>query len=272
MHHIITMRMTVLRYPEPADAGGGQPAADSNQAPQGGVPAAQPPPQNTDGGNQPLPGEGGDTAPTQTPDPNSAPSDVNPFDFTLEEIPDPAQPAANGDPGDEYVLELGESFTGTDETRSMIASHAKANGIAPDAAGAFVTQVCDSLLASQREADRQALESLKNEWKGEFEGNMAATRRFIADAVKRGGMSREDAQALMNPNVFRLCNVLRGMVGEERTRGAAQAASAQSRQQEMDDIINNPDNPYHKDLFNPGSKGYKAAAEHFNRLAGVKIY
>ena len=40
----------------------------------------------------------------------------------------------------------------------------------------------------------------------------------------------------------------------------------------MDDIINNPDNPYHKDLFNPGSKGYKAAAEHFNRLAGVKIY
>ena len=54
--------------------------------------------------------------------------------------------------------------------------------------------------------------------------------------------------------------------------GLPQAASAQSRQQEMDDIINNPDNPYHKDLFNPGSKGYKAAAEHFNRLAGVKIY
>ena len=77
---------------------------------------------------------------------------------------------------------------------------------------------------------------------------------------------------MMNPHVFRLCNVLRGMVGEERTRGAAQAAGVQSRQQEMDDIINNPDNPYHKDLFNPGSKGYKAAAEHFNRLAGIKIY
>lgn len=261
MHHIITMRMTVLRYPEPADAGGGQPAADPNQAPQGGDPAAQSPP-----------GEGGDPAATQTPDQNSAPSDVNPFDFTQEDTTDPAQPPADGDPGDEYVLELGESFNGTDETRSMIASHAKANGIAPDAAGAFVTQVCDSLLTAQREADKQALESLKGEWKGEFDGNMAATRRFIADAVKHGGISKEDAQALMNPHVFRLCNVLRGMVGEERTRGAGQAASAQSRQQEMDDIINNPDNPYHKDLFNPGSKGYKAAAEYFNRLAGVKIY
>lgn len=261
MHHIITMRMTVLRYPEPADAGGGQPAADPNQAPQGGDPAAQSPP-----------GEGGDPAATQTPDQNSAPSDVNPFDFTQEDTTDPAQPPADGDPGDEYVLELGESFNGTDETRSMIASHAKANGIAPDSAGAFVTQVCDSLLTAQREADKQALESLKGEWKGEFDGNMAATRRFIADAVKHGGISKEDAQALMNPHVFRLCNVLRGMVGEERTRGAGQAASAQSRQQEMDDIINNPDNPYHKDLFNPGSKGYKAAAEYFNRLAGVKIY
>lgn len=272
MHHIITMRMTVLRYPEPADTGGGQPAAAPSQEPQGGDPAAQPAPQNPEGGSQPPPGEGGDPAATQTPDQNSAPSEANPFDFTLEDTPDPAQPPAGGAPGDEYVLELGESFNGTDETRSMIASHAKANGIAPDAAGAFVTQVCDSLLTAQREADKQALESLKSEWKGEFDGNMAATSRFIADAVKHGGISKEDAQALMNPHVFRLCNVLRGMVGEERTRGAGQAASAQSRQQEMDDIINNPDNPYHKDLFNPGSKGYKAAAEHFNRLAGVKIY
>ena len=272
MHNIIMMRMTVLRYPEPADTGGGQPAADPNQAPQGGDPAAQPS-QTPEGGNQPPPGEGGYPAATQTPDQNSAPSsDVNPFDFTQEDNPDPAQPPANGDPGDDYVLELGESFTGTDETRSMIATHAKANGIAPDAAGAFVTQVCDSLLAAQREADKAALESLKGEWKGDFDGNMAATRRFIADAVKHGGISKEDAQALMNPHVFKLCNVLRGMVGEERTRGAGQAAGAQSRQQEMDDIINNPDNPYHKDLFNPGSKGYKAAAEHFNRLAGVKIY
>lgn len=272
MHHIITMRMTVLRYPEPADTGGGQPAANPSQAPQGGDPAAQPPPQNPEGGNPPPPGEGGDPAATQTPENNNASSEANPFDFTLEDNPDPAQPPAGGDPGDEYVLELGESFTGTDETRSMIASHAKANGIAPDAAGAFVTQVCDSLLTAQRDADKQALESLKGEWKGEFDGNMAATRRFIADAVKHGGISKEDAQALMNPHVFRLCNVLRGMVGEERTRGAGQAAGAQSRQQEMDDIINNPDNPYHKDLFNPGSKGYQAAAEHFNRLAGVKIY
>lgn len=272
MHNIIMMRMTVLRYPEPADTGGGQPAADPNQAPQGGDPAAQPS-QTPEGGNQPPPGEGGYPAATQTPDQNSAPSsDVNPFDFTQEDNPDPAQPPANGDPGDDYVLELGESFTGTDETRSMIATHAKANGIAPDAAGAFVTQVCDSLLAAQREADKAALDSLKGEWKGDFDGNMAATRRFIADAVKHGGISKEDAQALMNPHVFKLCNVLRGMVGEERTRGAGQAAGAQSRQQEMDDIINNPDNPYHKDLFNPGSKGYKAAAEHFNRLAGVKIY
>lgn len=268
MHHIITMRLTVLRYPEPADTGGGQPVAEPSQTPQGGDPAAQ----NPEGGNQPPPAEGGDPAATPTPDQNSAPSETNPFDFTQEDTPDPAQPPADGDPGDEYVLELGESFNGTDETRSMIASHAKANGIAPDAAGAFVTQVCDSLLAAQREADKQALESLKGEWKGEFDGNMAATRRFIADAVKHGGISKEDAQALMNPHVFRLCNVLRGMVGEERTRGAGQAASAQSRQQEMDDIINNPDNPYHKDLFNPGSKGYKAAAEHFNRLAGIKIY
>lgn len=271
MHNIIMMRMTVLRYPEPADTGGGQPAADPNQAPQGGDPAAQPS-QTPEGGNQPPPGEGGDPATTQTPDQNSAPSDVNPFDFTQEDATDPAQPPANGDPGDDYVLELGESFTGTDETRSMIATHAKANGIAPDAAGAFVTQVCDSLLAAQREADKAALDSLKGEWKGDFDGNMAATRRFIADAVKHGGISKEDAQALMNSHVFRLCNVLRGMVGEERTRGAGQAAGAQSRQQEMDDIINNPDNPYHKDLFNPGSKGYKAAAEHFNRLAGIKIY
>lgn len=272
MHHIITMRMTVLRYPEPADAGGGQPAADNNQAPQGAPTADQMPPQNPEGGNQPSPGEGGNPAATQITDQNTSPNEANPFDFTQEDIPSPGQSPEGGDSGDEYVLELGESFTGTDETRSMIASHAKANGIAPEAAGAFVTQVCDSLLASQREADKQALESLKNEWKGEFEGNMSATRRFIADAVKRGGMSKEDAQALMNPHVFRLCNVLRGMVGEERTRGAAQAAGVQSRQQEMDDIINNPDNPYHKDLFNPGSKGYKAAAEHFNRLAGIKIY
>lgn len=272
MHNIIMMRMTVLRYPEPADTGGGQPAADPNQAPQGGDPTAQPS-QTPEGGNQSPPGEGGDPAATQTPDQNSAPSsDVNPFDFTQEDNPDPAQPPANGDPGDDYVLELGESFTGTDETRSMIATHAKANGIAPDAAGAFVTQVCDSLLAAQREADKAVLDSLKGEWKGDFDGNMAATRRFIADAVKHGGISKEDAQALMNPHVFKLCNVLRGMVGEERTRGAGQAAGAQSRQQEMDDIINNPDNPYHKDLFNPGSKGYKAAAEHFNRLAGIKIY
>lgn len=271
MHNIIMMRMTVLRYPEPADTGGGQPAADPNQAPQGGDPTAQPS-QTPEGGNQPPPGEGGDPAATQTPDQNSAPSDVNPFDFTQEDVTDPAQPPANGDPGDDYVLELGESFTGTDETRSMIATHAKANGIAPDAAGAFVTQVCDSLLAAQKEADKAALDSLKGEWKGDFDGNMAATRRFIADAVKHGGISKEDAQALMNPHVFKLCNVLRGMVGEERTRGAGQAAGAQSRQQEMDDIINNPDNPYHKDLFNPGSKGYKAAAEHFNRLAGIKIY
>ena len=208
--------------------------------------------------------------------------EVNPFDFSSV-----AEDAAEGssvdeqadaqavEGGGEYVLELGESFGGSDEVRGMITRHAQGCGIPAAAAGRFVTAVCDELLAGERgrvlREAKAAYEALEGEWGAEFSANMEGTKRFLHGLLQEGAIRQEDVGRLMCPEVFRLVNALRGRLGEGGTVGM-QAAAVASRRVEYERIMNDPNCEEFRVLMNPGDPRYKATAARMNELAGMRLY
>lgn len=248
-------RMTVLRYPEPADVGGGD---------AGGV--------EPDAGGADATG-GGESA-------------ADPWDFSADEAADAddaggGEPAADsGESGGEpaadaevYELELGEHYSGDEETTKAITAIAKESGV--DAKGFSkalqgITQMLVERDAAKRAAD---LETLKGAWKGDFDKNMKQVRGVLRAEFGGEEMSRERMAALQSADVFRLVQRLASRVsGGEKGTALGKAAPAMSPAQEADDMLHNPANPLRDALFNPNHAQHKAAAERYNKLVGMQVF
>ncbi len=199
----------------------------------------------------------------------------NPFAFSAEDGEGESDAfqtqgvQAEGDAG--YAPDFGADFDESDETRAQVTRHAREAGIDAAAAGKFVSSLC-SMFKEQEAAKAAAdFEGLQRDWGGDFDRNMQATKRFLGGMLRRGEISEADARELMSPAVFRFAHAVQARFGEGRVAGTG-ARDAVSRKAEIQDMLNNPDNPYFKALANPRSPEYAAAAAHFNEISGAKIY
>lgn len=173
----------------------------------------------------------------------------------------------------EYSLELGDNFQGTDETRGMITALAKECGLPADAASKFVSSVCDRLAESLKEERAESIKALRDEWKGKYDSRVKETRVFINRMMKDGKISESVARSMQSADAFRFANAVREMMGERRSAGTRTASgSGMSRDEELKDIMENPNNQHFKNLSNPNSPGYRDSAAYFNKLAGARIY
>ena len=213
---------------------------------------------------------------TATPD--STQNTTNPFDFS--NISDPTETGApetepNPDtpdtPDSTYTITFGESFDGSDDVRNMITNKARENGLPAEAASAFINGVLDELNEARIAKAESDYQNLKKTWGASFERKMDANRRFLGNLLKQGAISQEDAAELMTPAAFRLTEAIRSQLGEKRTVGT-KAAAPINKKAELNDILNNKDNPYYLKLLNPRDPGYAEAAAHVNKLAGFKLY
>ena len=216
-------------------------------------------------GGEPEPGDaGGDTG-----------EETDPFDvLNVDDEPGDAGEDAGQKTEDdgEYVLELGDNFQGTDETRDMITSLAKENGISAEAASKFVSGVCDKLAEMVKNERNSSIKELREEWKSQFDSRIKETRHFINRMLKDGKISESTAKAMQSADAFRFANAVREMLGEKRSAGTRSAGARMSREAELKDIMENPENPHFRNLNNPSSPGYASSAAYFNKLAGAPIY
>lgn len=249
------MGMTVLRYPEPADVGGGDAGGVESEA----------------GAADADVGGGGEVAA------------ADPWDFNADESDaggdaggDAAESDAGGESGAEaevYALEFGEHYSGDEETTKAITAIAKESGV--DAKGFSkalqgITQMLVERQAAKRSAD---LEALKDAWKGNFDKNMKQVRGVLRAEFGGEEMSRERMTALQSADVFRLVQRLASRVsGGEKGAALGKAAPAMSPAQEADDMLHNPANPLRAALLNPMDKGHAAAAARYNKLIGVNVF
>lgn len=276
MNTMIDMTRKVLLFPEPDATGGGEPF-DMTQAvmeeydrkpweeseqpggESGGEDATDDLLKDLTGGDEPKQEDSGGDGGAESDDP---------FDFMKEEQAD--EPKAEENDG-EYVLELGDSFGGSDEVRSMITGHAKELGLPADKAGAFVAAVCDSLHAGVAEQRKAGYAELKKEWGRDADANFDGTKRVLRDMVKSGVIKAEQVEEFKSPAVFRAMNYLRSRLGEQGTKGMRTAGDA-SRATELKDILENPDNAMNKILMNPLHPKYSETAKYVNGLAKMNLY
>jgi len=201
-------------------------------------------------------------------------ADSNPFAFSAEDGGDETaatQPQEKQAEDVDYAPDFGEYFDEDSETRAQVTQYAREAGIDAAAAGKFVSSMC--AMFREQEVARAAadLEGLQKDWGGDFDRNMAATKRFLGGMLRRGEISEADARELMSPAVFRFAHAVQARFGEGRVAGTG-ARDVGSRRAEIHDMLNNPDNPYFKALANPRSPEYAAAAAHFNEISGAQIY
>lgn len=213
-----------------------------------------------------------ETANTETA---NAQEPVNPFDFrNISDTPaSETQSESTEESGEDsdYTLTFGESFDGSDDVRSMITTKARESGLDAGAASTFINGVLDELSKANIAKAESDYQSLKETWGADFERKMDANRRFLGTMLKQGAISQEDAAELMTPSVFRLTEAIRSQLGEKRAAGT-KAASPIDKKAELEDILNNQNNPYYQKLLNPRDPGYAEAAAHVNKLAGFKLY
>ena len=199
----------------------------------------------------------------------SADSADDPFDFTHE---GEQQEEAAADDGGEYVLELGESFGGSDEVRGMLTGHARELGLPADKAGAFVAAVCESLKTGMLEQRKAGYGELRKEWGRDFDANINGTKRVLNDMLKAGVIKAEQVDEFKSPAVFRAMNYLRSRLGEQGTKGMRSGGDGGGRAAELKDILENPDNAMAQILMNPMHPKYAATAKYVNGLAGMNLY
>lgn len=200
----------------------------------------------------------------------------NPFVFSADdggnELSDASETQAEqvSDEAD-YAPDFGADFDESDEMRAQVTRHAREAGIEASAAGRFVAALCSMFKQQEQAKAASDLEGLQRDWGGDFERNMAATKRFLGGMLRRGEISEADARELMSPAVFRFAHAVQARLGEGRVAGT-NARDAAGRKAELDDMLYNTENQYFKALANPRSPDYAAAAAHFNEVAGAKIY
>lgn len=201
---------------------------------------------------------------------------VNPFDFTAEpegEVGDGGGGAEEAavDVGEEYVLDFGAAFGGTDAVRDMITGRAREAGISAEAGSRFISSVCEEL---RQDALRQAQEGyrvLEEEWKGDFGRRMERCKVTLHELLREGVVGEGDVGVLMNPAVFRVVDRLRGELGERSAVGTRQAAAVSGRAQ-YEAIMGNPKSEEFQILMNPSHPRYRQTADYVNGLAGSRLF
>lgn len=266
MNMMDIMKKTVLLFPEPEATGGGE-GFDMSAAVMAEFERKPWEEASEGGGSDDLLKDltGGDDTQVET-ETGGGESD-DPFDFTnvAEGKDEPTEEDG------EYVLDLGDSFGGSDEVRSMITGHARELGLPADKAGAFVAAVCESLKAGAQEQRQNGYAELKKEWGRNFDANFQSTKRVLSDMLKAGVIKAEQVEEFKSPAVFSAMNYMRSRLGEQGTKGMRSAGDA-SKTSELKDILENPDNAMAKILMNPMHPQYVETAKYVNKLAGMNLY
>lgn len=202
----------------------------------------------------------------------------NPFDFSAEEEDEggeaESEPSADGEGeagGEEYVLDFGAAFGGSDEVRGMITRHAREAGITAEAGSRFISRVCEELRVGAQRAAVDGYKALEEEWRGDFEVKMRGCKQVLRGLVRSGAVSEQDVQALMHPAVFRVVDALRAGAGEVGAVGV-KAGATLSNKEAYQRIMNDPKGEAFQILMNPSHPKYRETADYVNRLAGVKVY
>ena len=220
-------------------------------------------------------GEKVDAVPEGKEEAPAAEPEVNPFDFSGEEDEGgEAEAPADGEGeagGEEYVLDFGAAFGGSDEVRGMITRHAKESGITAEAGSRFISAVCEELRVGAQRAAVDGYKALEAEWKGDFEVKMRGCKQVLRGLVRSGAVSEQDVQALMHPAVFRVVDALRAGTGEVGAVGV-KAGATLSNKEAYQRIMNDPKGEQFQILMNPSHPKYRETADYVNRLAGVKVY
>ena len=270
MKTMMNIEKTVLLYPEPDATGGGE-GFDMSKAVMDEYERKP-----WEEGNADAPAGGGEsddlvrelTGDDAATDADTPAADADdPFDFTKEDKPEEVKEEDGG----EYTLDLGESFGGSDDVRSMITGHARELGLPADKAGAFVAAVCESLKAGAQEQRQSGYAELRKEWGRNFDANLQGTKRVLSDMLKAGVIKEDQVEEFKSPAVFRAMNYLRSRMGEQGTKGLRTGGDT-SRATELKDILENPDNAMNKILMNPMHPQYASTAKYVNGLAGMNLY
>ena len=216
-----------------------------------------------------------DAVPEEKVEAPAAEPEVNPFDFSAEEEEGggEAEAPADGEGGgeEEYVLDFGAAFGGSDEVRGMITRHAKESGITAEAGSRFISRVCEELRVGAQRAAVDGYKALEEEWRGDFEVKMRGCKQVVRSLVRSGAVGEGDVAALMHPAVFRVVDALRAGAGEVGAVGV-KAGATLSNKEAYAAIMNDPKGEAFQILMNPSHPKYRETADYVNRLAGVKVY
>lgn len=204
--------------------------------------------------------------------------EVNPFDFSVEdddgEGADGEGAEAEGEGeggGEEYVLDFGAAFGGSDEVRGMITRYARDAGITAEAGSRFISGVCEELRVGAQRAAVEGYKQLEEAWKGDFEVRMRGCKQVLRELVKGGVVSEEEGRGLLTPGVFKVVDALRSRVGEVGAVGT-KAAATMSNKEAYSRIMSDPKSEQFQILMNPSHPKYRETADYVNRLAGARIY
>lgn len=205
---------------------------------------------------------------------DEAKAEYDPFDFNAEEPDEVAQEVAQeGAEADaeEYVLDLGKHYTGTEETTQRITAIAREAGLSAEGFSKAMQGITELLVERQSAQRAAGLEALKADWKGDFDKNMKQVRGVLREAFAGQELGAERCAALQNADVFRLVHRLASQVGEA-SAAIGKAAPAMSPKQEAEEMFRNPEHPLHDALLNPAHKQHRYAADKYNKLVGMNIF
>lgn len=201
---------------------------------------------------------------------------ADPWDFDAEEAEDSAEATAQAEAqeaeeAEEYVLEFGQHYTGSEQTTARITAIAKESGLDAKGFSKALQGITEYLVEQQAQVRASGLEDLKSAWKSDFDKNMKQVRGVLREAFAGQELSAERKAALQSADVFKLVHHLASRVGEQAA-AVGRAAPVMSAKQQAEDMLNNPNNPLREALLNPSHAKHKYAAEQYNKLFGVRVF
>lgn len=207
---------------------------------------------------------------------NAGAEAADPWDFNAEEAEDSAEAMAQAEAqeesaADEYVLEFGQHYNGSEQTTARITAIAKESGLDAKGFSKAMQGITEYLVEQQAQVRAAGLEDLKSAWKSDFDKNMKQVRGVLREAFAGQDLSDERKAALQSADVFKLVHHLASRVGEQAA-AVGRAAPVMSAKQQADDMLNNPDNPLREALLNPSHAKHRYAAEQYNKLFGVRVF
>ncbi len=194
------------------------------------------------------------------------------FDYADVDFSEASVAAQQVQEEEEYSLGFSDEDGLAPDFISDLTQAAKSSGLEAASAKKFVLSAIEGMKKREQEMLLSHDKKLQSDWGSGFKERVHANQVFLASVSNEAGLKKEDVALLLSPQGMRVVDVLRRRVAEQ-PMARAQHTPQMTREQQIDDMMFNPKNPYNKGLtdLNASLEQKREAYRQLNKVAGVPI-